>query len=59
MMFDQVSTTQMHAAQLMTGATMVLFVGAHFFGRRARTVRMLVAGVYFAGVSGFIVYSFL
>ena len=59
MLLDQITTTQMQAARLLTGAAMAGFVGAHFFGRRARTVRVLIAGLYFAGVAGFIVYVFL
>jgi len=59
MIFDPVPTTQMHAAQLLAGATMAAFVVARFFGRRARIVRLLIAGVYIAGVSGFVVYALM
>jgi hypothetical protein len=47
------------AAQLLTGSAMAGFVVAHFFGRRARLMRLLIAGLYFAGVSAFIIYALL
>ncbi len=59
MIFHPLTTTQTHAARLLTGATMAAFVVAHFFGRRARIVRLLIAGVYFVGVSGFVVYALM
>ena len=47
------------SSQLLTGSAMAGFVVAHFFGRRARIMRLLIAGLYFAGVSAFIIYALL
>jgi hypothetical protein len=56
MIFDQVTDTQMRAASVLGGATMAGFLAAPMFRTRAPIVRMVVAGVYFAGVLGFTAY---
>lgn len=38
-------------AQIITGATMVVLMFSHFFGRRAHAIRLLTAGAYFAAVA--------
>ena len=59
MIFDLATDTQMQAAQVFGGATMVAFLAAPMFRRQAHRVRMAVAGVYLAGVLGFAVYVLL
>jgi hypothetical protein len=54
MLLDQATGAQMQAARILTGATMVGFLAAPMFGRRARLVRIMVAAVYLACVLGFI-----
>jgi len=56
MLFDQVTTNEIRGATLLTGATMAGFLAARFFRGRARTIQVVVAGIYLAGVLGFIVY---
>jgi hypothetical protein len=56
MLFDQVSDAQMRAVQIFGGATMAAFVAAPIFRHRAQRVRVAVAGLYFVGVLGFVVY---
>ncbi|MDR3532275.1 MAG: hypothetical protein P4L90_17195 [Rhodopila sp.] len=56
MIFDQVTDTQMQAARILSGATMVAFLAAPLFRRGARTIRIAVATVYILGVLGFIGY---
>jgi hypothetical protein len=56
MLLDQVSDTQMRAASLVMGATMVAFIGSRWMPRFGQSFRLLVAGLYIAGVLGFVVY---
>jgi hypothetical protein len=56
MLFDQATDAEIEAAQILTGAAMAAFLAARMFGHRATRVRMVVAGVYFAGVLAFVVY---
>lgn len=56
MIFDLATDTQMHAARLFGGATMVAFLAAPMFRRQAQSVRMVVAGLYIGGVLAFAVY---
>jgi VIT1/CCC1 family predicted Fe2+/Mn2+ transporter len=57
MLFDPVTTTEIQAAQLLTGATMAAFVAASFVRGRARMIRTVVLAVYLTGILGFVVYS--
>lgn len=57
MLLDQATAGQMQAARILSGLTMVAFLGARVFGARARLVRSVIAGVYIAGVVGFVVYA--
>lgn len=59
MLFDQASDTQMQAARILGGATMAAFLAAPLFRRRARQVQVAIAGIYIAGVVGFIFYALL
>jgi hypothetical protein len=60
MVFDPVTDVQMHAARVLAGATMAAFIAAPFLLRRgARTVRIVVACIYFVGVLGFVAYLLL
>ncbi len=54
MLLDQVSETQLQAGRVLGGAA---FLAAPLFRRQAQAVRLVVAGVYIAGVLGFLVYS--
>jgi hypothetical protein len=56
MLFDQATDAQMEAARLFGGATMVAFLAAPMFRGRAKTIRVVVAGLYILGVLGFVVY---
>jgi hypothetical protein len=57
--FEHVTPQEMQAAQIVTGATMVGMLTARLFGHRARTVRLVMASLYFAAVIGFILYYLL
>ena len=59
MIFDLATETQMQAARIFGGATMVAFLAAPMFRHQARKVRMAVAALYIAGVLGFMVYMLL
>jgi hypothetical protein len=59
MLFQPVSAAEMHAARIITGATMVGMLGAPIFGRRARQARITFAILYIAAVLGFIVYHLI
>jgi len=59
MLFDQVTTTEGQAARLLTGAAMAGFLAAGFVRGRARTVQVVVAGIYLVGVLGFVIYCAL
>jgi hypothetical protein len=48
MIFDQVTDREMQAARILGGATMVVFLAARIFPRQARTIRVVVAGIYIA-----------
>jgi len=56
MIFDQATDAQMQAARIFGGAIMVAFLAAPMFRSRAQRVRIAVAGIYIAGVLGFVVY---
>jgi hypothetical protein len=56
MIFDPATDTQMQAAQIFGGATMVAFLAAPMFRHQAQRVRVAVAALYIAGVLGFLVY---
>ena len=56
MIFDLATDTQMHAARLFGGATMVAFLAAPIFRGQANRVRWVVGCLYIAGVLGFSVY---
>jgi hypothetical protein len=59
MLFDQATDSQMEAARIFGGATMVAFLGARMFRLQARKARMVIASLYIAGVLGFVVYVVL
>jgi hypothetical protein len=48
MIFDQVTDREMQAARILGGATMAVFLAAPIFGRQARTIRVVAAGIYIA-----------
>ncbi len=56
MLFDAATDTQVQAARLLTGATMVGLLAARIFGRRAQSVRIIVAGLYIAGIVAYVMY---
>ncbi len=56
MLLDQVTDTQLQAARLFGGATMVAFLGAPLFRRQAQRVRIAAASIYIAGVLGFLIF---
>jgi hypothetical protein len=57
MLLDQVTDTQLQAARLLGGTTMVAFLAAPLFRRQARNVRIVVTALYIAGVLGFLIYE--
>jgi hypothetical protein len=57
MLLDQATAGQMQAARILMSAVMVGFLAAATFRRHARNLRIVIAGLYIAGVLGFIVYS--
>jgi hypothetical protein len=59
MILDQVTDAQMQAARILGGATMAAFLAAPLLRGRAQTARMVIAGIYFAGVLGFVFYLLL
>jgi hypothetical protein len=59
MLLDQVSETQLQAGRVLGGAAMAAFLAAPLFRRKAQAVRLVVAGVYIAGVLGFLLYYIL
>jgi hypothetical protein len=56
MIFDLATDTQMQAARIFAGATMVAFLAAPMFRRQAQKVRMVAACLYIFGVLGFTAY---
>jgi hypothetical protein len=56
MLLDQVSETEIQAGRVLGGAAMAAFLAAPLFRRQAQAVRLVVAGVYIAGVLGFLLY---
>jgi hypothetical protein len=50
------TNAQMEAARILIGATMVAFLAAPMFRRQAQRVRMVITGLYFAGVLSFLVH---
>jgi hypothetical protein len=54
-LLDQVTDRQMQAGQMLGAATMVAFFAAPMFRRQAKTIRLVVAGLYLASVLGFLV----
>lgn len=59
MIFDQATDAQMQAARIFTLVTMAAFVAAPMFRQRAKMVRLVTAGLYIAGVLGFLLYFLL
>jgi hypothetical protein len=59
MLLDQVSETQIQAGRVLGGAAMAAFLAAPLFRRQVQAIRLAVAGVYIAGVLGFLVYYLL
>ena len=59
MLLDQVTDTEMRAAQIIGAFTMVGFLAAPMFRRRAQTVRLVLAGAYVACLLGFLLYVLL
>jgi hypothetical protein len=57
MLLDQVTTGEMQAAQILTGATMVAFIAAPWFGRHAVMLRIATLVLYILGIVGFIIYA--
>jgi hypothetical protein len=57
MIFDTVSRTEMQAAHLLTGATIVAFLAAPLFRGRAQKVRLATVVIYIVGVLAFIAYN--
>ncbi len=55
MFLDVATDAQMRAARILTGATMVGFLAAPIFRRRAQRVRLVVACLYIIGVVAFII----
>jgi len=56
MILDPVSSTEMQAARLLTGAAMVGLLGAPLFRQRAQQIRLATVILYFAGIFTFIAY---
>jgi hypothetical protein len=56
MIFDLATETQMQAARIFGGATMVAFLAAPMFRRQAQRIRVAVATLYIAVVLGFVLY---
>jgi hypothetical protein len=56
---EHVTPQEMQAARIVTGATMVGFLGAPVFGRHAKTARIVIASLYIAAVIGFVLYYLL
>jgi hypothetical protein len=46
----------MRAASLVMGATMVAFIGSRWLPRYGSSIRLIVAGIYVAGVLGALLY---
>jgi high-affinity Fe2+/Pb2+ permease len=57
MLFDQATDTQMQAVRILGGVTVVAFLAARMFRRQGQRIRIAIAGLYFAGVLGFVVYA--
>lgn len=47
----------MHAAQILTGATMAGWLVAGFVPRHAYRIRVLLLALYLAGAAAFVVYA--
>ena len=56
MTFHLATDTQMQAARIFGGATMVALLAAPMFRRQAHRVRVAVATLYIAGVLSFAAY---
>jgi hypothetical protein len=56
MIFDPATDTQMQAARIFGGATMLALLAAPAFRHRARQIRVAVATLYIAGVLAFLAY---
>ena len=59
MIFAQVTDAEMRAVQVFTGLTMAGFIGARTFGSHSQRARMVIGGIYIAGILGLIVYALL
>jgi hypothetical protein len=56
MFLDVATDAQIRAARILIGATMVGFLAAPIFRRRAQSVRLIVACLYIVGVVTFIIF---
>jgi len=59
MLFGQVTTREMQAGQLLTGATMAAFLAAPLFRRHAGRLRVAITVFYILGIIAFAVYAWL
>ena len=58
-MFGTVTTEEMHAARIITGATMALWIGVGVvpgLKRYAGAIRVVVLAAYLAAIAGFLIY---
>jgi hypothetical protein len=58
MILDQVTDTEMQAARLLVGATIVAFLAASACRQHARTIRVVVLCIYIFGVLAFTIHAF-
>jgi hypothetical protein len=56
MILDPATATQMQAARIFGGATMLALLAAPVFRSQARKIRIAVAALYIAGVLAFLAY---
>jgi len=56
MLLDLATDTQLQAARIFGGATMVAFLAAPIFRRQAQRMRFTVTALYITGVLGFLIY---
>jgi hypothetical protein len=57
MLLDHVSSAQMQAGQILTGATMVGFMALPMFRRYGQALRICITVFYAASVLAFVIYS--
>ncbi len=56
MLLDQVSESQLRAAQIVSGAAMITLIAAPMFGRQAQVIRLIVTVAYIGVLLGFLGY---